>query len=47
MFVLIGLLMQAVTLIAYYSPRIRGVEEELPDAIPDQEVSNYAKPLAI
>jgi hypothetical protein len=47
MFVLVGLLMQAFTLIAYCSPRVRRVEQELPDAISDQEVSRDPKPFAI
>ena len=37
MFVVSGLLMAATSLLAYMNPRIRNLEEEIPDAIPDED----------
>jgi hypothetical protein len=36
MFIILGLFSLVVTLMAYLYPRLRCVENELPDAIPDE-----------
>jgi Major Facilitator Superfamily. len=38
MFMVMGTLTMMVTVVAYYYPRLRSVEDELPDAIPDDKV---------
>jgi MFS transporter, DHA3 family, macrolide efflux protein len=45
MFVVIGALTTIVTVVAYLYPRLRLVEDELPDAIPDDKVSGETEPV--
>ena len=39
MFMIVGALTMIVTVVAYHYPRLRLLEDELPDAIPDDKVS--------
>lgn len=43
MFVVVGLLTMVVTVVAYRYPRLRQVEDELPDATPDHEIPGQAE----
>jgi MFS family permease len=45
MFMVIGVLTMMVTVVAYLYPRLRLVEDELPDAIPDDKVSSEMEPV--
>jgi MFS transporter, DHA3 family, macrolide efflux protein len=41
MFIVMGTLTMIVTVVAYLYPRLRLVEDELPDAIPDELVASF------
>jgi DHA3 family macrolide efflux protein-like MFS transporter len=43
MFMVMGILTMIVTVVAYHYPRLRLVEDELPDAIPDDKVSGESE----
>jgi MFS transporter, DHA3 family, macrolide efflux protein len=45
MFMVMGTLTMIVTVVAYHYPRLRLMEDELPDAIPDDKVSSETEPV--
>jgi len=45
MFMVMGIFTMMVTVVAYHYPRLRLVEDELPDAIPDDKVSSEMEPV--
>jgi hypothetical protein len=45
MFIVVGALSIVVAAAGYLSPRVRNVEDELPDVMPDQETAGEPEPI--